>query len=186
MALPEKVIEQIGREPSETQGWGLGALLLSGGIFFLTLVIYVGLVFGYEPYLQSQLTSEKNQVNQLQNSISPSDQTQLIDFYSQIANLQSLLQNHALSSQLFTWLEKNTEANISYQSFSLTQGGHVSLTATAATEADANQQIAIFEASPQVSAVSISGINAPSISGGGWSFGATLTMDPSLFLASSQ
>jgi len=131
MPLPEKVIEQLGQEPPQTQGWALGALFFSGGILFLTVAVYFGLTLGYEPYLQSQLANAKNQVNALGNSVSASDQSQLIDFYSQIANLQTLLQKHTFSSQFFSWLEQNTEANVYYRSFALTQGDQIALSGVA-------------------------------------------------------
>ncbi len=186
MPLPEKVIEQLGQESPKTQGWALGALFFSGGILFLTVAVYFGLTLGYEPYLQSQLASVQNQVNTLGSSVSASDQSQLIDFYSQIANLQTLLQQHALSSQFFSWLEQNTEANVSYRSLALTQGDQVALSGAASTEADINQQIAIFENSSEVSSVTVSNVTAPSLLGGGWTFSVTLIMNPSVFLASSQ
>lgn len=186
MPLPEKVIEQLGREPSETQGWAIGAFLFSGGILFLFLVIYFGLTLGYAPYLQSQLTATQNKVSALDNSISTGDQSQLVNFYSQIANLQALLRNHTLSSQFFSWLEKNTEANVSYQSLAIVSGDQVTLSGMAKSEADINQQIAIFENSPEVSSVTVSNVAAPQLLGGGWSFSATLIMDPSVFLSSSQ
>jgi hypothetical protein len=187
MPLPEKVIEQLGREPSGTQGWAVGALLFSGGIFFLAIVIYAGLAFGYAPYLQSQLTATQNQVNALGNSISTSDQTQLIDFYSQITNLQSLLSNHVLSSQLLTWLETNTEANVYYQTLALTSGGSVALTGSAVAESDINQQVSIFENSPEVSSVSVSKVAAPQPgTNSEWTFNVTLIMNPSVFAATTQ
>ncbi len=144
MPLPEKVIEQLGQESPKTQGWALGALFFSAGILFLTVAVYFGLTLGYEPYLQSQLTSVKNEVSALGNSISASDQSQLINFYSQIANLQALLQQHVFSSRFFSWLEQNTEANVYYRSLVLTQGDQVALSGVATNEAYVNQQIAIF------------------------------------------
>jgi hypothetical protein len=184
MPLPEKVIEQLGREPTGTQGWAVGALLFSGGLFFLALLIYAGLAFGYEPYLQSQLQSEQNQMNALSQSIPGSDQAQLIDYYSQIANLQSLLQDHVDEVAFFSWLEKDTEANIYYQSFALTGGDRVSLAGMGLTEADVNQQIAIFENAPEVSAVTVSNVTAPETPGSGWGFSITLTIEPSALSSS--
>jgi hypothetical protein len=186
MPLPEKVIEQLGQEAPKTQGWALGALFFSGGILFLTVAVYFGLTLGYEPYLQSQLASAQNQVNTLSNSVSASDQSQLINFYSQIANLQTLLQKHTFSSQFFSWLEQNTEANVYYRSLALTQGSQVALSGTASAEADINQQVAIFENSPEVSSVTVSNVTAPSLLGSGWSFSVTLIMNPSVFSASTQ
>ncbi len=186
MPLPEQVIEQLGQETPKTQGWALGALFFSSGILFFTIAIYFGLTLGYQPYLKSQLISVQNQVSTLDNSISASDQSQLINFYSQIANLQTLLQQHTFSSQFFSWLEKNTEANVYYRSLAITQGGQIALSGTALTEADVNQQVAILENSPEVTAVTISSVTAPSLLGGGWTFGLTLIMNPSVFLASGQ
>jgi len=188
MALPEKVIEQLGRESPKTPGWAYGAMLFGGGIFFLAVVIYAGLTFGYQPYLASALSKTQAQVGVLSNSISPSDQTQLISFYSQISNLQSLLQNHVMATQFFTWLENNTEANVYYQQFSFQSQDMVNLSVSAATEADVNQQIAIFENSPEeVVSVSVPSVGAPTLgSKTGWTFNATLTLQPSVFLASTQ
>jgi len=188
MPLPEKVIEQLGREPSSgSQGWAVGALLFSGGMLFLSLAIYFGLTMGYEPYLQNQLSATQSQVSALNNSISASDQAQLIDFYSQIANLQTLLKNHAHSSQFFSWIETNTEANVYFQSLTLTSQDQATLAGIAATEADVNQQIAVFESSPDVSSVSVSSVNAPQLTGNntGWTFSVVLTMKPAVFLTST-
>lgn len=187
MALPEKVIEQIGRESDNTPGWAPGALVFSGGVLFLAIVIYIGLVFGYNKYLNNQLTATQAKVAAEGNLISPAQQTQLINFYSQISNLQTLLQNHVLPAQFFSWLENNTEANVYYQSFSLTSEDSVTFTALASTEADANQQIAIFESSEnasEIQSVSVSNLTAPILgANGGWSFSVTLVMKPSVFLA---
>lgn len=186
MPLPQNVIAQLGRESSEgTQGWATGALLFSGGILALALVIYFGLTFGYEPYLQNQLAATRTSVKATEGSVTSGEQSQLIDFYSQIANLKTLLQNHVLSSKLLTWLEKNTEANVSYQSFTLTSGDHVTLAASARSEADVNQQIAIFESSPEVAAVAISGITAPILPGQPWTFNVSLSMNPSVVAQSA-
>jgi hypothetical protein len=186
MPLPEKVIEQLGQEPSGTQGWATGAIFFSFGILFLSVAIYFGLTLGYAPYLQGQLKDTQGQVTTLNNSVSASQQSQLIDFYSQIANLQTLLQNHVLASHFFTWLEQNTEANVYYQSLNLTQGTQVTLSGVAKTEADINQQIAVFENSSDVSSVSVSNVTAPQLLGPGWTFNATLVMSPSVFSASTQ
>jgi len=186
MPLPEKVIEQLGREPSGTQGWAIGALLFSGGILFLAIIIYAGLAFGYEPYIQSQLNTEQNKVNALNQSIPGSDQSQLIGYYSQIANLQVLLQQHSGGTQLFSWLEKNTEANVHFQSFALTAGTQVTIVGVGATEADVNQQVAIFENAPEVTSVTVSNVTAPQTAGNGWTFDLSLIMNPSALQGSSQ
>jgi hypothetical protein len=56
----------------------------------------------------------------------------------------------------------------------------------AASEADVNQQVAIFENSPEVSSVTVPNVTAPQLLGNGWTFSVTLIMNPSVFEASSQ
>lgn len=184
MALPQQVIEQLGKEPSGAPGYAFGALYFSGSILLLAVVTYLGITFGYDPHLQSEITNTQNQVTTLNQSISATEQTNLIDFYSQISNLQTLLKNHVLSSQFFDWLEKNTEVNVYYQSLSLASGYKVTATGYAANESDVNQQISIFENSPEVKSVSVSNVSvAPTI--GGWNFTLLITLNPSLFLPSN-
>ena len=186
MPLPENVVAQLGREPAKTQGWAGGIIMFSAGMLFLAAIIWAGLQFGYMPYLHGQLDAVQGKVKALNNSISQSDQAQLVNFYSQTANLQTLLQKHNLTSQLFTWLENNTEANVYYTSFSLTADDHAILSGSATSEADVNQQISIFENSPEVLSANVSNVTAPLLPGQPWTFRADLTMNPSLFLASGQ
>ncbi len=186
MPLPENVIAQLGKEPPKTQGWAGGIIMFAAGILFLAVIIWAGLQFGYEPYLQGQLTAEQDKVNSLNSSISSAQQTQLVNFYSQTSNLHALLQKHILMSQFFSWLEKNTEANVYYTSLSLTADDHAILAGSAASEADVNQQISVFENSPEVVSTNISNVTAPLLPGQTWTFHANLTMAPSLFLQASQ
>jgi Tfp pilus assembly protein PilN len=180
MPLPQQVIEQLGREPETSQGWATGTILFSGGIFLFVVILYCGIKFGYEPYVNSQVTQATNQIATASQSVSVSDEQQIVDFYSQSANLSTALANHVYVSTFLGWLEKNTEANVYYQSLDLSSGNRVSLRGIATTEADINQQIAIFEASSNVTSVVISNISAGQ-AGTGLEFDAMLTMAPSAF-----
>lgn len=183
MALPDKVIEQLGRESSHTPGWSFGIISFAGGILFIVIFLYAGLTWGYKPYLDSQTQKVEDQINTLGQSLSPTDQANLVNFYSQVSNLRNILRNHAATSRVFSWIEQNTEQNVYFTSFGLTQGNQLALTVNARTENDMNQQIAMFEGSPQVQKVGVSGITT----GNGTIFltsNVTLTLDPSVFTAS--
>lgn len=184
MPLPQQVINQISREPAKTPGWSSGVILFSIGIFVVVVAIYIALVFVYTPYLNSQLTTAQNKISQLAQAVSPTDATNLVTLYSQVSNVQSLLTNHVLFSQFLTWLGANTEANVSYNqfSFALGTGNLVTLSGVAPSEADVNEQVAIFEASPAVQSVSVSNVGQPA-GGAGAQFSATLVMNPSVFTA---
>lgn len=177
MALPQQVIEQLSREQPETPGWLSGMLLFSGGIFLIVLVIYFGLTLGYEPYVSGETAQLNVQLSALAKTISPDDQAKFITYYSEIANLKTVLANHVTMSRFFGWLEANTEANVYYANLSFSTGNKVVLAAVAQNEADVNQQLSIFENAPEVQNVSFSGTTYASQSKA-WQFTVTLTMNP--------
>lgn len=186
MALPQQVIDRMSQESPKTPGWSLGLLTFSVGIFILVIVIYGGLTYGYEPYIDSQISNTNTQINNLAQSISTSDQNQLITFYSEITNIQTALANHVAVSHFFTWLENHTEANVYFSAFSFSSTDQVILTGYGKTEADVNQQIAIFEAAPEVQSFTVSSLNT-SPTNGLWQFNITLIMNPAaVFSASPQ
>ena len=184
MALPQQVVEQLSHGTPKTPGWSSGILLFSGSIFLIIIFVYAGLRFGYEPYLNAQLSSLESQAQKLGQSVSPADEANLVTFYSQIANLQSLIANHVFFSQFLAWLGQNTEANVYYTNMIFSSGNQIALAGVAKTSADVLEQVAVFEASPNASAVSLSSVVfSPSL--GGWVFDVVLTMKPSVFLWAS-
>src|ERR1700722_1105334 len=186
MPLPQQVINQLGQEPAQTPGWSSGILFFSGAVLVIILAIYFFLALIYTPYLNNKTNNLESQVAAESQSISSSDAANLVTLYSQVSNLQSTLRNHVIFSQFFSWLEQNTEANVYYNQFSFSSGvgDEVTLTALASSQTDVNQQIAIFESSPEVSSVSISNVGL--VTGGNWQFSVSLVMNPSLLVASTS
>src|SRR3989344_1296726 len=119
MALPQKVLEQLGREPPKTPGWAGQFLMFSGTLFFIAAFVYLGLVFGYRPYLASEVRKLQDQINIFIQQIPVEEQGKIINFYSQLLNLRSLLANHAVSSHFFNLIEDNTQVNVYYDRFDL-------------------------------------------------------------------
>jgi len=179
MALPEQVIERLSKESPQTPGWSFGLLAFSGGILLVALFVYFGLVFGYEPYLDSRISQLNAQMATLAKSISASDMTKFTAFYSEITNLKAVLGNHIIFTHFLSWLEGNTEVNVYYSRLTFSAGDQVVLSALAPTETDVNQQVAIFEAAPEVKTVNLSAVSL-SPTGGQWQFTVTLIMDPSV------
>lgn len=184
MPLPQQVINQLSREPAETPGWSGGVIFFSAALLVIVLVVYFAMILVYEPYLNNQISTVNNKIETLSQSISSQDQANLLAFYSQVSNLQSLLTNHIIFTQFLSWLEQNTEANVSYTSFAYNSGDEITLTATAPSQSDVTEQIAIFQASPEVQNVVISSVGAAN-AGGGFQFSVTLLMNPSIFVAST-
>jgi uncharacterized protein YpmB len=165
MALPQQVIDNLSNEKQETPKSFSGLITFSIGMFILLVVIYLGIIFGYDPYLNSQLSQTDTQMNNLVKSIPGDQQASLLKFYSGLSNVQVLLKNHTAFSPFFTWLEKNTESNVYYTNLSISSQQKISLTVNAKSQSDMEQQIAIFEKSPDISNFSISSINSSQQSG---------------------
>jgi len=180
MALPQQVIDRLSKDPAETPGWSYGMLLFGGGVFAITILIYFGLTLGYGPYLDGQIQAQNRQIQTVAQSISVSDQNQLVTFYSEIANIKTTLANHIFFSSFLAWLEKNTEANMTFTHLGFSSGNQISLTGLAPSMADVDQQLAIFQASPAVKNFSIS--NVTLTGSNEWQFNAALTVDPAAVL----
>jgi hypothetical protein len=184
MALPQQVIDRLSKEPPRTPGWSVNILLFSGGIFFISLLVYFGMVYGYEPYLTGQISQLSAQMDALAKSISPDDQAQLVSFYSEITNIKNVLGNHVILSRFLSWLEQHTEANVYYAHLTFGAGNQVGLSGIAQNEADVSQQMAIFESAPEVKTVTLANVSlAPT--GGQWQFNMTLVMDSASVLRQS-
>ncbi len=181
MALPQQVIDRLSREPAKTPGWSFGLLLFSGGIFFIAVITWLGLAYGYTPYLQNQLSTLSAQVDTVAKTISPDDQATLVSYYSEISNVRTVLQNHVIFSRFLSWLEAHTETNVYFSRLSFASGSQINLTGIAKTENDANQQMAIFEAAPEVKSAAISTV-ALQENTNSWQFGVTLNLDPTAVL----
>jgi hypothetical protein len=89
------------------------------------------------------------------------------------------MQNHVFFSQFLTWLEKHTEANVYYTNMVFASNDQVALVGVAGTSADVSEQVAVFEAAPEISAVSLSNVAySPSVNG--WIFNVVITVRPSV------
>lgn len=179
MALPQTVIEQLGREPPKTPGWSGQLLIFSTTVFTITLFIYLGLVFGYESYLQSGVQKLQDQIQTFGQQIPVDEQNRLVDFYSQIANLKSLISKHTISSRAFAWLEKNTQANAYINKFSAdARGNSLDIGVRAKSMPDALQQMSIFESLPEVASIDVGNV---SFGNNWWQFDATIKLASGYF-----
>jgi len=185
MPLPQQVINQLSREPEKTPGWSAGILLFSSVLLIIVFVIYFFMTLIYAPQLNASLAAVQGKVATLDQSIASGDEAALVAFYSQVVNLRTVLGNHIVFSQFFEWLQRSTESNVSFTQMSFSSGSQVTLTGTARTEADINEQVAIFESSPNVAKFTISNITQTAGTSQ-WAFSATLIMNSSLYIASSS
>ncbi len=157
-------------------------ILLTGFlVFVLSLFVYVGLHFGYGPYLESQAQDLDNQIQALGERVSAEEQERFLNFYSQLMNLKRVLSEHYLTSNFFTFLEKNTVEKVYFNSVSLNASqGTASLQGGAADLQSLAEQILVFEKSPQVVSVSLDTIYY-TFGSKGLSFSLSLVVKKDLF-----
>lgn len=156
---PKSLNEQF---VSETASIGLPwrLMVFSGVLFGLSILIYFGMSIGYESYLNARSASMDAQLEELSSSISQKEQQKFVGFYSQIANLKTVLGQHIFSANIFQFLEKNTlpqtfftEANFNSVSYNLELKGRVSSLRALA------QQMAQFEKATEIHSVMLESTN---------------------------
>lgn len=180
MALPEQAIQKMIREPAPSQGAYRELVMFSVALFAIALIIYVGLTFGYKPYLQAQVDALDKQVQSFNAAIPADQKSQLISAYSQLVNLQTLLVQHGSAASFLTWFEAHTHPNVYYTQFALNAlSGQLTLSGVGKSLGDVAEQLAIFERDPKVTRINFTNVS-PGI-GGIWQFNLTLFFDQSIF-----
>lgn len=160
MALPQQAIEQLAREPVRTPGWSGRLLMFSSTIFLISLFVYLGIRFGYGPYLNAQVKELDVKIASFAEQIPVSEQEKIINFYSQLVNLRKILDNYPFTSRLIGWLEKNTEVNVYFTKFRFNVASReLELAGQAKNAEDASQQFRIFKEQEEVERLSINQVN---------------------------
>ncbi|KKW48236.1 MAG: hypothetical protein UY99_C0008G0004 [Parcubacteria group bacterium GW2011_GWA1_59_11] len=176
MALPPQVIEQLSREPAHTPGWSGRLLMFSATLFILSLATYLGLLFGYKPFLNSRLNRLNQEIRTMSQRIPEADQGKIVTFYSQLANLETVLGEHVFATEVFKLLETNIHNNVRLVRFSLeTENSRVGLTGVAKSVPDITEQLRVFQTQPAIREATLGSVSA---TGGGWQFDLSLKLDP--------
>jgi hypothetical protein len=87
-------------------------LVISATVFLVTVVIYLGMVFGLEPYLKNQIDHETQRMDELTSNINQSQQKAALDFYSQLYNISILLKSRVDVSPFFAAIEAHTPSDV--------------------------------------------------------------------------
>ncbi len=179
MAYTQSVLEQQLKSGDRAQqgGWPWRLLLLSGIIFLTTIAIYAGMQFGLSPYLSGQSKSVDQQINKLSGAISADEVNNFSAFYSQLNNIQNLLADHAKSSDVTDFLEKNTLTNVYFKTMSLDWSTRtLKFDGNAPSYSVLSQQMEIFRQAPQISEVNLDGANLSQDKTGGVDFSIRLIL----------
>lgn len=107
-------------KPEKETSFTWRALTYTGVIFALAFIVYLGLAFGYKPFLTRTITvidAEIDKISKARTSDPESRQfeTTFLDFYSQASNIQQLLKDHAAVTPVFDLIERSTREDIFFQ-----------------------------------------------------------------------
>lgn len=180
MALPQRVIEQLGREPVRTPGWSGTLLMLTGTLFFISILIAGGLTYGYQPYLNAQVKALDAKIKKFSEDVPVEDQQKILVFSSQLINLKKLLKQHIFISPVLEWLQKNTSPNVYYSKMVLDVAKKsISLSGSAKTVNDFAEQVQVFSVQPEIVSATFTnlGLGKDNL----WTFDIGLTAQADLF-----
>lgn len=119
----QNLTEQFGSEKLSV-GWPWRLFVFSLVLLAISLITYVGILFGYKPFLQNQIELKDKEINRLADTVSKTDQEQLTKFYSQLLNLKSILDQHIVTNKILPFLEKNTNKSVFYTKLSAKAGDY--------------------------------------------------------------
>src|SRR3990172_176203 len=88
-------------------------------MFLLVALTYFGLSVGYKAYLNRDIDKLEGALNDLRFEVPQEEQDELVSFFSQVANIKKVLDEHVIASNFFSVLEKNTHSQIAYTNMDL-------------------------------------------------------------------
>lgn len=176
--MPNNISEKLGPERVAV-GWPWRLVLFSLLVLVTVIVVYLGLELGYKIYLNSQIKNKDEAIQRLSQSISQEEQKRFIDFYSQLANLQRLLDDHVFISKVSPFLEANTNRLVYYDFVDLRlKERRLDLGGVAQSYGVFAQQLEAFNRAPEVERLAV---NESQSVGNAVKFRAYLILKPAVF-----
>ncbi|HDH31156.1 MAG TPA: hypothetical protein ENH26_00025 [Candidatus Wolfebacteria bacterium] len=129
-------------------------LLLAVILFGFTIFIYLSMIIGYRPYLNSQLSKVSQGISVFDERVDKEQQKNLTEFYSQLTNIQKLFNSHILASNIFDLLEENTHQGVYFVSMNLSaQENEARLKGLASSYRILSEQLELFRLNPKIEQV---------------------------------
>jgi hypothetical protein len=125
-------------------------------LFVFSLFIFFGLKFGYAAYINQRAEDLDRKIEDLARQVSQEDQQSFIRFYSQLLNLEKVLNRHGFAANVFSFLEKNTLSEVYYNEAEFSSfDSSLNLTGIAASSEVLVGQLSLFDNREEVSRVNL-------------------------------
>ena len=95
-------------------GWLWNIFVFSVVVFTSIFLLYVSIEFGYKTFLTKKIETTQKNIDEKRDKISPENQRNLVDFYSQVYNLNKLLITHPAVSKIFNFFEENANKSVTF------------------------------------------------------------------------
>lgn len=159
-------------------GWPWRLLVFSIALFGFSVLVYFGIMFGYAAYLEARIAGVDEDLAALTGEITPEEQERFVDFYSQIANLKTVLGRHPYGANALVFLERYTIPEVRYTEAELNVSDRALTVKGAAPSIElAGQQLAAFESAPETAEALLRDMSVE----GGVSFSATVFFKDDFF-----
>lgn len=186
MALPSQqptyaqVVERAPRSPA----WFGQLMAFAIMLLVLTIVVYFGITFGYRPYLEKRVTALDTEIADFSRRVPADEQANIITFYSQLANLKTVLGKHTATPAFLRWVEEGTLQSVRMTKVAMSVSSRqVQITGLAKSQTDVALQVAEFQKRPGVEKVDFRNSQAVT---GGIQFDLTMTVVQGFFTAAAQ
>ena len=175
----QNVSDQIMKSGGTGSGLPWRLLIFSFVIFFLAILTYFGLSFGYANYLESQINNKDQEITELTKKISPESQNIFVDFYSRLSNYKNIFERHIYNTKIFPILEKITIPSVYYTSVDLSVSTRTMVLSGSASDFEAlSRQLYLFDKEPSIEVYIL---NQSRMVEGLVNFRVTLIFSPKLF-----
>ncbi len=179
MALPQSNFNLDTRVAPSPNGGTWRLFLFFFSILMLLVLGYVGLLFGYKPYLKREIAAREQSLADLAAQVSQTEQEDFLSFYFQLVDIKNLLSSHVMTSRLLGLLQARISPGVYFSNLTFnTFEGKATIEAFADSYDSFTEQLQAFATTPDIASYAVS--NAVQDKGL-VKFQAILTMKPEAY-----
>jgi len=132
-------------------------------LFFITVVLVSGGLFGYKTYMDSEIKKNQIALSEARAAFQLEDNQKIILISDQLKSIKTLLNNHTTVSPLFGLLEKETLPTVRFTSFSFSRSSLgevvISIEGEAQSYVSLAQQTKIFSGLEYLKKLEVTDVN---------------------------
>lgn len=182
MAYTQSVLQtELSKHNGPPTGWPWRLMALSFVVLLTVIAVYAGMQFGFEDaYLRQRLQKADAESASIFKTVSPDDQRQIFDFYSQISNINTLLNKQGKGTYYFDLIEKNTIKQIVYTAMDMKiddKSATIKFDGKTPAYGTIVQQMELYKNLPAIKEVKLSGARVAGQAADGILFSIQLTFN---------